>query len=212
MDELEKALEAARKEKINKEREADEMQKQLNKLLDLRKKADALEERLENLKEMNSLFRANGFVDWVSTMHLQDLCRAANERFFKLTNNNLSLELNDSNNFIVRDHLNGGKTRLLKTLSGGQTFQAALCLALAMAENVKSLNGADQSFFFLDEGFGSLDKESLRIVFDTLKSLRQENRIVGIISHVEELQQEIDLYLNILNEEEHGSVVRCSWE
>jgi exonuclease SbcC len=81
-----------------------------------------------------------------------------------------------------------------------------------MAENVKSLNGADQSFFFLDEGFGALDKENLRIVFDTLKSLRQENRIVGIISHVEELQQEIDLYLTISNTEEEGSLVKYSWE
>ncbi|WP_224999853.1 AAA family ATPase [Cesiribacter sp. SM1] len=212
LDVLEKELEQARKEKIEKEREADEMQKQLDKQAELLKKADALDERLQNLKELAGLFRSSGFVDFVSTMHLQDLCRSANERFFKLTSNNLSLELNDGNNFIVRDHLNGGKTRLLKTLSGGQSFQAALCLALAMAENVKSLNGADQSFFFLDEGFGSLDKESLRIVFDTLKSLRQENRIVGIISHVEELQQEIDLYLNVKNDEEHGSLVVCSWE
>ncbi|AHM61662.1 SMC domain-containing protein [Flammeovirgaceae bacterium 311] len=212
LHELTKTLEVARKEKNIKEREADEMQKQLDKQADLLKKADALDERLQNLKELAGLFRSSGFVDFVSTMHLQDLCRSANERFFKLTSNNLSLELNEANNFIVRDHLNGGKTRLLKTLSGGQSFQAALCLALAMAENVKSLNGADQSFFFLDEGFGSLDKESLRIVFDTLKSLRQENRIVGIISHVEELQQEIDLYLNVENSEEEGSVVVCSWE
>ncbi|EMR02052.1 SbcC/MukB-like Walker B domain-containing protein [Cesiribacter andamanensis] len=209
---LTRELEAARKEKITKERAADEMQKQLEKQADLLKKSEALEIRLANLKELSGLFRGSGFVDWVSTMHLQDLCRAANERFFKLTSNSLSLELNESNNFIVRDHLNAGKTRLLKTLSGGQSFQAALCLALAMAENVKSLNGADQSFFFLDEGFGSLDKESLRIVFDTLKSLRQENRIVGIISHVEELQQEIDLYLNVENTEETGSVVACSWQ
>jgi DNA repair protein SbcC/Rad50 len=209
---LVKALDEARREKITKERAADEMQKQLEKQAELLKKAEAQEIRLANLRELASLFRSSGFVDWVSTMHLQDLCRAANERFFTLTSNSLSMELNEANNFIVRDHLNGGKTRLLKTLSGGQSFQAALCLALAMAENVKSLNGADQSFFFLDEGFGSLDKESLRIVFDTLKSLRQENRIVGIISHVEELQQEIDLYLNIENSEESGSLVACSWE
>lgn len=212
LDKVAKDLEQARKEKINKEREADQMQQQLEKQAGLLKKVEALDERLQNLRELSSLFRSSGFVDYVSTMHLQDLCRAANERFFKLTSNSLSMELNEANNFIVRDHLNGGKTRLLKTLSGGQSFQAALCLALAMAENVKNLNSADQSFFFLDEGFGSLDKESLRIVFDTLKSLRQENRIVGIISHVEELQQEIDLYLNITNKEETGSVVACSWE
>ncbi|WP_017733731.1 AAA family ATPase [Nafulsella turpanensis] len=184
----------------------------LKKSGNLLKELEALELRRENLKELAGLFRGSGFVDYVSTIYLQDLCRVANERFFKLTRNNLSLELDGQNNFIVRDFLNGGRTRLLKTLSGGQTFQAALCLALAMAENIKSLNEAEQSFFFLDEGFGALDKESLRIVFDTLKSLRHENRIVGIISHVEELQQEIEVFLKVENDAEKGSLVSCSWE
>ncbi|MGI9543593.1 MAG: SbcC/MukB-like Walker B domain-containing protein, partial [Cyclobacteriaceae bacterium] len=98
------------------------------------------------------------------------------------------------------------------TLSGGQTFQAALCLALALAENVKSLNQSEQSFFFLDEGFGSLDKASLSVVFETLKALRKENRIVGLISHVEELQQEVDIYLQVNHNKERGSLVSYSWE
>ncbi len=168
--------------------------------------------REANLKELTGLFRGSGFVNYASTVLLDNLCRAANHRFMQLTKNNLSLELNESNDFVVRDYLNNGRTRLLKTLSGGQTFQAALCLALSLAENVKALNQSDQSFFFLDEGFGSLDRESLRVVFDTLKSLRQEKRIVGIISHVEELQQEIDVYLTVHNDKERGSLVECSWE
>ena len=85
-------------------------------------------------------------------------------------------------------------------------------MALALAENVKALNQSEQSFFFLDEGFGSLDKESLRVVFDTLKSLRKESRIVGIISHVEEMQHEIDVYLAVTRDRELGSQIRTSWE
>jgi exonuclease SbcC len=76
---------------------------------------------------------------------------------------------------------------------------------------VKSLNQAEQSFFFLDEGFGALDKASLRVVFDTLKSLQKENRIVGVISHVEELQQEIDVFLKVEHDRERGSLIHCSW-
>lgn len=178
----------------------------------LQQKLEALKLREENLKELKKLFTGSGFVKYVSSVYLDNLCRTANERFMKLTRNNLSLELNESGDFIVRDYLNNGKVRLLKTLSGGQTFQAALCLALALAENVKTLNQADQSFFFLDEGFGSLDRESLRVVFETLKSLRQEKRIVGIISHVEELQQEIDVFLEVDNDKERGSLIKCSWE
>ncbi|MEM6841175.1 MAG: SMC family ATPase [Bacteroidota bacterium] len=168
--------------------------------------------RESNLKELASLFRGSGFVKYASTVLLENLCQAANQRFMKLTQNSLSLELNDENEFVVRDYLNDGKVRLLKTLSGGQTFQASLCLALALAESIKSLNQAEQSFFFLDEGFGSLDKESLRVVFDTLKSLRKENRIVGIISHVEEMQHEIDVYLTVTRHRQHGSTIKTSWE
>lgn len=170
------------------------------------------QERESSLKELSSLFRGSGFVKYASTVLLENLCRVANQRFMQLTQNSLSMELNEDNEFVVRDYLNNGKTRLLKTLSGGQTFQASLCLALALAENVKALNQSEQSFFFLDEGFGSLDKKSLRVVFDTLKSLRKESRIVGIISHVEEMQHEIDVYLSVTRDRELGSQIRTSWE
>jgi exonuclease SbcC len=177
----------------------------------LRESFDKLELRAENIKTLKSLFKASGFVNYISSVYLQNLCNAANERFFKLTRQKLSLEITEDNNFQVRDFLNGGKVRNVKTLSGGQTFQAALSLALALADNIQKITESNQNFFFLDEGFGSLDKESLSIVFDTLKSLRKENRIVGVISHVEEMQQEIDVHLRIENNDETGSMIVESW-
>jgi exonuclease SbcC len=169
-----------------------------------------LEIRKDNLDTLYKLFKANGFVDFVSSIYLKNLSYAANERFHRMTRHQLHLEVNADNDFEVRDLLNGGKTRLLKTLSGGQKFQAALSLALALADNIHNRVQSKHNFFFLDEGFGSLDRESLQIVFETLKSLRKENRIVGIISHVDELQQEIQTYLKIENTEE-GSKVFPSW-
>jgi DNA repair protein SbcC/Rad50 len=168
----------------------------------------ALAARGEDIKTLKQLFKASGFVNYISTVYLQELCHAANERFYKLTRQKFSLEVTDDNNFQVRDFLNGGKVRNVKTLSGGQTFQAALSLSLALADSIQKITESNQNFFFLDEGFGSLDKESLAIVFDTLKSLRRENRIVGVISHVEEMQQEIDNYLKIVLDEERGSIIR----
>jgi exonuclease SbcC len=108
--------------------------------------------------------------------------------------------------------MNGGNVRSVKTLSGGQTFQAALSLALALADNIRQLQHSNQNFFFLDEGFGTLDRDSLNVVFNTLKSLRSENRVVGIISHVEEMQQEIETYLKVSMDAERGSIVSVSWE
>lgn len=193
------------------ERQIHEDTEKLKKKAELEKTFEKLSQRESNLRELNTLFQGSGFVKYVSGIYLKELCNTANMRFRKLTKNSLSLEIDDTNTFWVMDYLNGGKKRLLKTLSGGQTFQASLCLALALAEKVKSLNQADQSFFFLDEGFGALDRTSLRVVFETLKSLRQENRIVGIISHVEELQQEIEVYAKVVLDADLGSQVSYSY-
>ena len=187
------------------------LQKDLENQAALRKELDALNLRADNIRTMKSLFKGSGFVNYISSVYLQNLCNAANDRFFQLTRQKLSLEITPDNNFQVRDFMNGGKVRSVKTLSGGQTFQAALSLALALADNIQKITESNQNFFFLDEGFGSLDKESLSIVFDTLKSLRKENRIVGVISHVEEMQQEIDVHLRIENQEEKGSLIHASW-
>ena len=211
LQEKRSSLEAIRKELTLLTQEVKECKIKLAEKLSLAKEFSRLENRESNLKELDNLFRGSGFVKYVSSIYLKELCNTANLRFMKLTKNSLSMEIDDNNTFWVVDYLNGGKKRLLKTLSGGQTFQASLCLALSLAEKVKSLNQADQSFFFLDEGFGALDKNALRVVFETLKSLRHENRIVGIISHVEELQQEIGVYAKVELDAERGSLVGYSF-
>lgn len=186
--------------------------KDLEQLAKLTKQHEALLERAENIRRMKTLFKGSGFVNYISSVYLQNLCNAANDRFYQLTRQKLSLEITDDNSFEVRDFMNGGKVRNIKTLSGGQTFQAALSLALALADNIQKITESNQNFFFLDEGFGSLDKEALTVVFDTLKALRRENRIVGVISHVEEMQQEIDVHLKVENSETNGSIIRPSWK
>lgn len=191
--------------------ELENLKKEFETLKTLSNQKKALDLRAEDLKTLKQLFKASGFVNYISSVYLQELCHAANNRFYKLTRQKLSLEVTGDNNFQVRDFMNGGKTRNVKTLSGGQTFQAALSLALALADNIQKITESNQNFFFLDEGFGSLDKESLDVVFDTLKSLRKENRIVGVISHVEEMQQEIDTHLKITNDEDRGSLIKPSW-
>ncbi len=195
----------------NKQFTLEQYQTRLKKKDTLKEDLQKLTDRRNNVQEICNLLRGNGFINFISSVYLQNLCKSANLRFTKLTGNSLSLELSPQNEFMVRDHLNNGKLRLLKTLSGGQIFQASLSLALSLAENVKDIKQADQSFFFLDEGFGSLDRISLQMVFESLKALQQENRIVGIISHVEDLQTEIDTFLSVEQHPEKGSLVHSSW-
>ncbi len=189
------------------EQELLRVQSALEKKKELIAQANALEQRALNLTTMTNLFKASGFVNYVSSIYLQNLCDIANVRFHRLTRNQLSLKLNENNEFEVLDYLNNGYARSVKTLSGGQGFQASLCLALALAESIQSLNKADKNFFFIDEGFGTQDAESINTVFETLQYLHKENRVVGIISHVEELQERIPSSISIYKNEEKGSYV-----
>ena len=178
---------------------------------ELLQKFEVLNNRFTNLGILANMFNASGFVNYVSSIYLQNLSDVANVRFHRMTKNQLSLTINNSNEFEVIDYLNNGAQRSVKTLSGGQGFQASLCLALALAESVQSLNKNDKNFFFIDEGFGTQDAESISIVFETLQSLRKENRIVGIISHVAELQECIPRSITIVNEDGQGSAVSKNW-
>lgn len=191
--------------------ELSSLKKQMTERSELLAEQQKVQLRSDDLLTLKNLFKASGFVNYVSTVHLQQLCRAANERFYKFTRQKLRLEVNDNNNFMVCDYMNNGQQRSIKTLSGGQKFQAALALALALADSIQAHSRSRQNFFFLDEGFGSLDAESLETVFETMRSLRKENRIVGIISHVQDMMQEIDTCLTIVNKEETGSIIFTSY-
>src|SRR5690606_24669246 len=109
---------------------------------------DQLKKRAENLKTIMNLFKGSGFVQYISSIYLKQLCDNANVRFRKMTRNQLCLQINENNDFEVVDFLNEGRTRSVKTLSGGQSFQVSLSLALALAESVQANNKTDKSFFF----------------------------------------------------------------
>ncbi|KQS94175.1 SMC family ATPase [Chryseobacterium sp. Leaf394] len=180
-----------------------EFKKKENLLMDLAK----VQKRRENLAIMQNLFNGAGFVRYISSIYLRQLCDHANVRFHRMTRNQLSLQLNENNDFEIIDYLNEGRSRSVKTLSGGQAFQVSLSLALALAESVQTNAQSEKNFFFIDEGFGTQDVESVNIVFETLMNLQKENRIVGIISHVEELKEKIPVSLHITKDEERGSLI-----
>ncbi|MCI9449690.1 MAG: SMC family ATPase [Clostridiales bacterium] len=112
------------------------------------------------------------------------------------------LELN------VIDHYNGTE-RSVKTLSGGESFKASLSLALGLSEEIQSsAGGIKLDTMFVDEGFGSLDEESLSQAIKSLAGLSDGNRLVGIISHVGELKERIDKQIVVTKEKSGGSFVK----
>lgn len=107
----------------------------------------------------------------------------------------------------VIDHYNGTE-RSVRTLSGGESFKASLSLALGLSDEIQSSAGGIRlDTMFVDEGFGSLDEESLAAAMKALSSLAEGNRLVGIISHVNELKTRIDKQIVVTKEKSGGSKI-----
>ena len=105
----------------------------------------------------------------------------------------------------VIDHYNGSE-RSVRTLSGGESFQASLSLALGLSDEIQSLAGGIRlESMFVDEGFGSLDESALEQAVQALAGLTEGNRLVGIISHVAELKERIDRQIVVTKERIGGS-------
>lgn len=105
----------------------------------------------------------------------------------------------------VVDHYNGSE-RSVKSLSGGESFKASLSLALGLSDEIQSAAGGVRlDTMFVDEGFGSLDEESLRQAVRALSGLTEGNRLVGIISHVSELKEKIDKQIVVTKDRAGGS-------
>ena len=103
-----------------------------------------------------------------------------------------------------------GKERPAETLSGGETFYASLALALGLVEVVKGDNGGiELGTLFIDEGFGSLSDDTLEEVLDVLEDLREE-RVIGIISHVEGMKTQIPMRLEVRATEAGPSTVKMA--
>lgn len=164
------------------------------------------------LDEIDKIIQGNKFVEYVATNHLKYIALEASKRLSSITNGRYALEINESLEFVMRDNFNGGERRGVDTLSGGETFLTSLSLALALSSQIQMKGNAPLEFFFLDEGFGSLDIELLDTVMESLEKLHTSNLSIGIISHVEELKNRVPVKLVVTSGElGEGSKVRIEY-
>lgn len=180
----------------------------LEKIKETNEKLVKKEEKLSMLKALNDT--ANGrqnekgkimLETYVQMAYFERILHKANLRFETMTGGQYTLirrkeaENNRSQSGLdleVIDHYNGS-VRSVKTLSGGESFKASLALALGMSDEIQTSSGGVRlDTMFVDEGFGSLDEESLQQALAVLVGLSEGNRLVGIISHVSELKKRID--------------------
>jgi exonuclease SbcC len=131
--------------------------------------------------------KSNGFEQWLMSGALVDLVGGANHLLDQLSGGGHSLHSDDSGSFSIIDHRNADEMRRVETLSGGETFLVSLALALSLAETLAAKGGSGLDAIILDEGFGSLDDESLDTVAAVLEELTGSGLMVGVITHVKEL-------------------------
>lgn len=146
-----------------------------------------LEKLVGQYEELQKVLRGNSFVEFIAEEQLVHVTRYASERLGELTRQRYAIELDSEGGFVIRDDANGGVRRPVTTLSGGETFLTSLSLALALSVQIQLRGEYPLQFFFLDEGFGTLDQELLDVVMTALERLRGEHMAIGVISHVQEL-------------------------
>ncbi|CAM4265052.1 AAA family ATPase [Paenibacillus tarimensis] len=180
--------EAAIQNEAKAERGVEELARKHERWKALEHKRLELMELSSRLARLQTVFRGNAFVEYVAEEQLVQVCRAASERLGFLTKRRYALEVDSGGGFVIRDDANGGIRRPVGTLSGGETFLASLALALALSAQIQLRGRYPLQFFFLDEGFGTLDSELLETVISALEKLHTDKLSVGVISHVPELR------------------------
>ncbi len=156
---------------------------------------------------------------YIQTIYFDQVIQRANTRLMVMSGGQYELKrsvtsmdnrLQTGLDLNVIDHYNGTE-RSVRTLSGGESFKASLSLALGLSDEIQTIAGGIRiDTMFVDEGFGSLDDESLRQAIQALSDLTEGDRLVGIISHVAELKEKIDRQIIVTKEKSGGSTIRIS--
>ena len=166
----------------------------------LREERAALERQARTARDLGRHLDARNFERWLMNRALRQLVAGATRTLLQLSGGAYSLSVDEKGEFHVIDHRNADESRLARTLSGGETFLASLALALALAENVAQMAGSGATrldALFLDEGFGTLDGETLDTVATAIEELGSTGRMVGIVTHVRELADRVPVRFDV---------------
>jgi DNA repair protein SbcC/Rad50 len=177
---------------------------------DLEVKREAADQEQSVAKMLADLLRADQFPRWLVTAAVDSLVDLASSNLAGLSGGQFDLT-HEAGDFYVIDHADADSRRSVRTLSGGETFQASLALALALSSQMSSLSAAGVArldSIFLDEGFGTLDPETLDVVATTLETLAQDDRMVGVITHVAALAERVPVRFHVSRDAKTSTVVR----
>ena len=159
------------------------------------------------LSKVLTLVKESRFMEFIAEVYLKEIAKEAEGRVLSLTSGKYGL-IYKNGNFFVIDNLQGGRERPVLSLSGGETFLVSLSLALALSAQISRRASKPLEFFFLDEGFGTLDDELIDAVTTSLEKLQKSNLTVGLITHVAELKNRIGAKIEVTGATAlHGTLI-----
>jgi DNA repair protein SbcC/Rad50 len=182
------------------EADLDRLRADLERAADLRAQVARETERQQVAQALGRHLASNRFEQWLLDEALGRLVDGASGMLWQLSSGQYSLGLDPAHQFQVIDHRNADERRPARTLSGGETFLASLALALTLAEQLAELaatGGRRLESIFLDEGFGTLDSETLDVVTAAIEELGARGRTVGLITHVRELADRVPVRFEV---------------
>jgi exonuclease SbcC len=187
----------------------DEMEKTIAHAAELEEELALEKGRARVATALGNHLKSNNFEAWLLEEAMEVLIEGANGLLDDLSAGAYSLKL-AKGQFEVVDHRNADLTRTTKSLSGGETFLVSLSLALSMADRLAELTGTSSRLesVFLDEGFGSLDQESLDVVASVLDELVGRGRTVGLVTHIRELADRIPVRFEVTKGAETAMITR----
>ncbi len=194
------------------ERDLEDLQHRHIRWMELEGKRSEHADLQDRLSKLQTVLRGNAFVEYIAEEQLMQVCQAASQRLRFLSKQRYALEVDSGGGFVIRDDGNGGVRRPVSTLSGGETFLTSLSLALALSAQIQLRGQYPLQFFFLDEGFGTLDPDLLDTVITSLERLHNDQLSVGIISHVPELRARLPRKLVVIPAEQGGGGSRIILE
>jgi DNA repair protein SbcC/Rad50 len=172
---------------------------------DLEERKIALQSQEQIYHTLSQDLQSNKFQEYILDSLQQELANRASVLLQQLSEDRYILQI-ESGDYWVSDNWNGGEKRRIRTLSGGETFAASLSMALALSEKLSM--GIELGSLFLDEGFGTLDSETLESVTQILESLRQQDRLIGVITHIQSLAERLPTQIHVRKSISGSELVR----
>ncbi len=204
---LKEDMNARKKEQAVLEEQINQAHTRQQRLAEIKLKEDVVQSQLRLYERITHDLGSRQLPDFLAKRILERVISGGSQELLVLSSERYCFELDENEELVILDAWNAGEPRSVKTLSGGESFLASLALALAL--NAYLSGGIQLDSLFIDEGFGTLDSESLEKAASVVETLQLSGKCVGVITHIPELAERFETRFQVIKSENGAKLVRA---